>query len=325
MPKQAYQVPLEHLDHLPEPQTTDIEGVSQIAITSLLMHVGKVASAAGGIHTAAKADAEGDMLEALEVPGPAADVPVAVVGFLSPDKIDEDVIAVEGGMDWEDAPEEMEGVEGPVAVVSVEFNRRFSAHELLKNGIYGFYELLELLSHELAHAFDAEHTQAVEEPDYEKAKGQKGKHKYEFDECEMRARVWAALLVYSHVYILCRLTDRWSDKLTPPNSWDPDAKWHEFVAASPLEDMPLEELNDENRSWLIGRLKEVAPRLFEEYEKEIEIGEMDGPPPLFSVIELANQHCGGKFASAEHATDDQIDEAARRVAEYAADVWQKED
>lgn len=327
MDKKAYQPPLDSVSLLPPPNFADLTGLADIASDLLLLHAGKVACNAKGIFKENPPDSEGDALLGIAIPDLEGDpTPCLFISFLSEEKVDEEVIVMEAGVEWEetrDLPEsdrEDEFADAEkVAVISVLFNRRWSAHSLMKHAVFGFYELLETLSHEIAHVLDKEHTlEETPEPAYESEKGQKAKHKYVFDDAEVRARVWAGLAVYSHVYLYATIGERWEDLLSAPDRDSDDEKWSKFVDDCPIGDMPLEEFNDENRALFIAMLRTVACDLRDFAENEGDL------PRLLSAVAEVRKLKLAKMPAPEKVTDDQWDEACRILAEHCAIMWEKE-
>ncbi len=312
----AWQPPLDSVELLPPPTPDDLFGVSGLALHCLTMHAGKVASAGGSIHKPAPPDQEGDSLAGIDVPdrNTDQDIPCLTVGFLSEEKIMDDVVVVEGGLDWEDAPEQLPDCDGRVAVVSIMFNRRWSAYELMKHGVYAFYELLETLAHEIAHVLD--HKNTLIDPDYLDAHGEKASHKYLFSDCEVRARVWAALVSYCHLYVYASVTDRW-EWLNLPSESDSDEAWHDFVAECPLGDSCLEEMNTDNRAMFMQMLKAEACRLLKEVREAMDDGEM----PLLPCFDATT--FGGAKERPKESDPDPI-EAFELSAEKCVVAWEEE-
>lgn len=319
MDRHAYQPPIPTVDLLPPPNLDDLCGIADLAADVLMLHAGKVASAAGGIFKPHPPDDGGDMLVSAEVPDTdGKPVPCVVLSFVSEEIVDEDVVVVEAGLDWEKAGDLVdEAVEAEadqdVGVISVLFNRRWSAHGLMDTAVYGFYELFESIGHEIGHMLDKEHT--LGQPDYEDEKGQKANHKYVFDEAEVRARVWAALAVYSHVYLHATVGERWDeDMIKPPADSSNLAQWTKFVEDSPLGDMPLDEFNDDNRALFIEMLAEVAVGLRHEAEDEGTL------PRILAPLSEARR-LGAKIPDPCKADENHMDEAARVLASHCLKMW----
>lgn len=320
----AWQPPLDSVELLPSPTVEDLFGVSRLALQCLIMHAGKVACASGSINKPAPPDPEGDSLGGADVPDPEqdADISCLTIGFVSEEKVMDEVLVLEGGLDWENTSDLMddgcdlsESAPEKTAVIAILFNRRWSAYEVMKHGVYGFYELLETLAHEIAHAMDHKHT--LTDPEYLDAHGERASHQYLFNDCEVRARVWAALVAYCHLYVYASVSERW-DWLYLPTAKDADSKWHEFVCECPLGESCLDEMNSDNRALFLQMLKAEAPRLLEDVRLAMQ---EDGMPvlPCFDATEI------GKARQRPKDGEPDPVEAFTLAAEKCAVVWEKDE
>ena len=332
----AYQPPIDSFDLLPPPTDDDLIGLSYLASMVVLAHAGKIATAAGGIFKVPEVDPGGDEFCSTTIPtlDGQHETDIVVVGYLSEDKVMESVCVMEGDFHWWDGQDEDEdeaeaaeteaaeteddgpGEPGDVAVINLLVNRRWSAHEFLKNGLFAFYEAFEVLAHEIAHILDRETTLA--KPDYAGAKGKLSDHKYEHNQGEMRARVWAALALYGHIYVQAVMHDRWEGLLVTPRADDSDEAWDKFVSVGPLGDLAIGEFNDENRGIFITMLRTYACELVAD---ETRAGQI---PVAYSTLgEAAEKKLvpACRLTPNDDGFDRALDEAARALAEWCRTKW----
>ena len=264
-----YQTPVDRIDLLPMPGIEEIElfGGASRAIQNLA--IGWMAVLSGDINKKASSAARDFMLELIvptlhEGEYILADPPVraSVVAELSSQLYASGPVVLDGAMSWLNQQE---------VAVRVGINRRFTPKEMVQHFITVYYEFLALLSHELGHAIDED---TKNKADYAGQIGEKYEHRYSHSAMEMRARVWACQITYTHAYLYLKrwyFSEEAAEKMLGVDA-DP-ARFLDFlVNRTPAGRRAMGDLNEDNQIAVAKLVQECIERVEPELDQT--------PPPL---------------------------------------------
>ncbi len=299
-----YQTPVDRIDLLSMPGVEEIDmlGGATRAIQNLA--IGWMAGLSGNINKKASSASRDSMLD-LVVPTlhegefTLADPPVraSVVAELSSQLYASGPVVLDGSMWW---PNQQE------VIVLVGINRRFTPKEMVQHCIPIYYEFLALLSHEIGHAIDED---SKNKADYAGQVGGKYKHRYSHSAMEMRARVWACQVTYTHAYLYLKrwyFSEEVAEKMLGVDA-DP-ARFLDFlVNRTPAGRRAMGHLNEDNQI--------AVAKLVQECIERVE-PELDETPPLANDPEGIAQALG----MPQDCTDDEMDAT---IANYLQTTWTK--
>ena len=320
---QTYQPPIDTLELLSPPTLDDVQQCAWLAKRALVLHAGRVAEAAGNITGCHPPDEQGTWLCSAKLTD-ATGTPIdcAIISFFMDDEVGTHLLG-DAGLDWgetfdtidQDLEDEVPIELAKCAAIVIDFNRRWSAYDWMRQCRPAFLDLMETIAHEVGHLKDRKNT--VKLNTYDKVKGKLSDHRYMFDPTEMRARVFSALVMYSHMYLHASAA---SEKL--PDRESPDSEWWDLMERSGMKDLPMDEFNDDNQSLIVSMVKDVACSVLEEYESA-KNRRLPVTADLFLDGAALKAIKPGRVPRDAQQRQQMEDAAARALADFAFFEWDK--